>query len=136
MGRSANRADILVASEIRQRRPILRQGPAIDKTESDVEVERTENQLEKSALAQTSARRRLDAVRRAFTVRLLQPHRIEIVTNGGTRRAILRYCHGLASFASSLARSKAKLSPSPSSFVATPAEASMILTSTTPFRPS
>ena len=103
MGRPANRADILVASEIRQRRPIFRKGPAIDETESDVEVERTENQSEKSALAQTSVRRRLDAVRRALTVRLLKPHRIEIATNGGTRRAILRYWPGLASFASSLA---------------------------------
>ena len=76
MGRPANRADILVASEIRQRRPIIREGPAIDETESDVEVKRTENQVEKNALAQRSVRRRLDDLRRALTVRLLKPHRI------------------------------------------------------------
>ena len=103
MGRPANRADVLVASEIRQRRPISREGPAVDETESDVEVIRTENQPEKSALAQTSVWRRLDNVRGVFTVRLLELYRTEIVTNGGARRVILRYWHGQASFASSLA---------------------------------
>lgn len=91
MGRLANRADILVAGEIRQRRPIIREGPAIDEPELDVEAERTENQSEEGALAQTSVRYHLDSVRRAFTVRLLKAYKTEIVTNSGTRRAILHY---------------------------------------------
>lgn len=136
MGRLANQADILVESAIRKRRPITREGHAIDEIESDVEADRTENQSEDGALAQTSVRRHLDSVRRTLTVRLLKPYRTEIVTNGGTRRAILRYYRGLGSFASSLALSKVKLSPSLSSVVATQEEASMILNSITPFRPS
>lgn len=79
------KADILVESEIRQRRPIIREDPAIDEIESDVEAECTENQSEGGALAQTSVRRHLDSVRRTFTVRLIKPDRTEIVTNGGTR---------------------------------------------------
>ena len=88
MGRLANRADVLVASEIRQRRPIFREGPAIDEPDIDVEAERTDNQSEEGALAQTSVRHHLQSVRRAFTVRLLKAYRTEVVTNSGTRRAI------------------------------------------------
>lgn len=65
--------------------------PAIDEIQSDVEVECSENQYEDGALAQTSFRRHLGSVRRTFTVRSLKPYRTEIVTNGGTCRAILRY---------------------------------------------
>ena len=72
MGRLANRADILVANEIRKRRPIIREGSAVDETESDVVAESADNQSDESALAQTSVRRHLDAVRTAFTVRLLK----------------------------------------------------------------
>ena len=75
MGRLVNQADILVESEIRQRRPIFREGPVIDEIEADVEAERTENQSDDGALAQTSVRRHLDSVRRTFTVRLLKPCR-------------------------------------------------------------
>ena len=99
MGSLANRADILVAGEIRQRRPIFREGPAIDEPELDVEGERTENQSQEGALAQTSVRHHLDSVRSAFTVRLLEDYRTEVVTNSGTRRAISRCWRGQASFA-------------------------------------
>ena len=88
MGRLANRADILVASEIRQRRPIIREGPAIDEPESDVEAERIESQSDEGTSAQTSVQHRLDSVRMAFTVRLVKAYRTEAVTNSGTRRAI------------------------------------------------
>ena len=88
MGRLANRADILVAGDIRQRRPIFREGPAIDELELDIDAERTENQSEEGALAQTSVRHHLDSVRRAFTVRLLKAYKTQVVTNSGTRRAI------------------------------------------------
>ena len=88
MGRLANRADILVASEIRQRRPTVREGPAPDEPDLVIEAERTEDQSEEGALAQTSVQHYLDSVRRAFTVRLLKAYRTEVVTNRGTRRAI------------------------------------------------
>ena len=103
MGRLANRADILVAGEIRQRRPISHEGPAIDEPDLDVEAEGIENQSEEGALAQTSVRHHLDSVRKAFTVRLLEAYRTKVVTNSGTRRAIPHYWRGQASFASSLA---------------------------------
>lgn len=90
MGRFADQADILVESEIRQRRPIIREGPVIDEVESDVEAECTKNQSEDGTLAQTFIRRHLNSVRRSFTVRLLKPYRIEAVTNSGARRATLR----------------------------------------------
>lgn len=91
MGRYTDQADILVESEIRQRRPMIREGPVIDEVESDVEVERTKNQSEHGTLAQTSLRRHLNSVRRTCTVRLLKPYRIKAVTDGGARRATLRY---------------------------------------------
>ena len=90
MGRLANEVDILVESNIRQRRPIFREGPAIDEVKSDAEADGTEDQSEDGALARTSARRHLDFLRRTFTVRLLKPYKTEIVINGRTRRAILR----------------------------------------------
>ena len=77
MGRFADQADILVESEIRQRRPIIREGPVIDEMESDVGAESTKNQLEDGTLAQTSIRRHLNSVLRSLIVRLLKPYRIE-----------------------------------------------------------
>lgn len=62
IGRLANQVDILVTSDVQQRRPIIREGPAIDEVESDVEAECTENQSEDGALAQMSVRRHLDSV--------------------------------------------------------------------------
>lgn len=91
MGRFADQTDILVESEIRQRRPIIREGPVIDEVESDVEAEHTKVQSEDGTLAQTSVRRHLNYMRRSFTVRLFKPYRIGAVTNGGARRATSRY---------------------------------------------
>ena len=91
MARLANQLDILIESEVRQRRPIIREGPAIDEEESDIEAECTDTQSKDGALVQTSVQRHLDVVRRTFTVRLLEPYRTEIVTDGGIRRAILHY---------------------------------------------
>ena len=72
-------ADILVESEIRQRRPVFRNDPVIDEVESNAEVERTENQSKNSMLAQTTIRHYLNSVRTSFTVSLLKPYRIETV---------------------------------------------------------
>ena len=91
MGRLANQTDILVESEIRQRRPIIREGPVIVETGSDVEAEYTQNQSDDGVLVQTSIRYHLNSVRRSITVRLLKPNRIEVVTNGGACRATSRY---------------------------------------------
>lgn len=91
MGRLADQADIFVESEIRQRRPTIREGPIIDEVESDVEAEGTNNQSEDGTLAQTSVRRHLNYVRRSFTVRLFKLYRIGAVTNGGARTATSRY---------------------------------------------
>jgi len=61
------RGNILIESEIRQRRPIIRQGPALDESQSDVEAEDTKKQLEDCASGQMF---RLNFVRRTFIVRL------------------------------------------------------------------
>jgi hypothetical protein len=68
----ANQTDILAESEIRQRRPIIRQGPALDDSESDVETESTKKQLEDGAPGQMFIRRHLGSVREMFTVRLFE----------------------------------------------------------------
>ncbi|KAL9102358.1 MAG: hypothetical protein Q9163_002480 [Psora crenata] len=58
-----NQADILVESEIRRRRPIIRESPVIDEVELDVEAEHTKKQLEDGTLVQTSIRRYFNSVR-------------------------------------------------------------------------
>ncbi|KAI9799108.1 MAG: hypothetical protein M1825_004875 [Sarcosagium campestre] len=58
------RENILVESEIRQRRPIVRQDPALDDAESDVEAESTEEQLGNDV---SSIRHHLNAARGIFT---------------------------------------------------------------------
>ena len=72
MRRLANQTDILVESEIRQRRPIIRQGSALDDSESDVEAESTKKQLEDGASGRMFIRRHLNSMRRTFTVRLFE----------------------------------------------------------------
>lgn len=73
MKRPATLADILDKSEFRRRRPIIREGPAIDEVEPDAEAVHTQNLSEGGALAQTPVRRRLNSLRTTFTVRLLKP---------------------------------------------------------------
>ena len=72
MRRLANQTDILVESEIRQRRPIIRQGPALDNSESEVEAESTKEQSKDGLSGQMFIRRHLSSVRGAFTVRLFE----------------------------------------------------------------
>ena len=78
-------------SEIRQRRPTIKEGPIADEFESDVDAEGTNNQSKDGTMAQTFIRRHLNSVRKSLTVRLFKPYWIGLVTNGGTRRATSRY---------------------------------------------
>ncbi|MCJ1264353.1 hypothetical protein MMC22_004224 [Lobaria immixta] len=56
------RENILVESEIRQRRPIIRQDLALDESGSDVEAETTKEQSEDGASGRTFIRRHLNSV--------------------------------------------------------------------------
>lgn len=91
MRRLANQTDILVETEIRQRRPIIRQDLALDESESDVEAETTKEQLEDGASGGTFIRRYLNSVWKTLSVRLFETHRIDTNANNGTRRAISHY---------------------------------------------
>lgn len=89
--RFANQTDVLVESEIRQRRPIIRQDLALDESDSDVEAETTKDQSEDGALCRTFIRGYLNSVLNTLSVRLFETHRIDTNANNGTRRAISRY---------------------------------------------
>ena len=90
LGRRADQTDTLVESEVRRRRPIIRETP-VNGVELVVDTETTQDQSQDGRLAQTSARRRLDSAWKSFTVRWLKPYSIGAVANGGARRATLVY---------------------------------------------
>ena len=91
LGRRADQTDTLVESEVRRRRPIIRETPVVDEVEPVVETETTQDQPGDGRLAQISGRRRLNSAWKSFTVRWLKPCSIGAVTNGGARRATLVY---------------------------------------------
>ena len=81
----------MVESEIRQRRPIIRESSVIGEVESIVEAGDTENKrADDDNSVQTTIRRHLNSLRRSFAVSLPKPNRIKAVTNSGAQRATVR----------------------------------------------
>ena len=91
MRRNVNELDILVKSEIRQRRPISRQGPTFEYSDSDVEAKTTRKQSDENASAWMFIRHHINSVRRTLTVRPFRVQSIDTIANCGTCRATLHY---------------------------------------------